>query len=232
MKIKNHKLFYDSGEQVPFTRSPNQSKDFEPKYLCLHYTAGPSLEGAVRTLTNKSRKASAHLALGRDSKVHQLVGFARKSWHAGRSEWKGLTGLNKYSFGIEIVNSGLLKPAPGGKWKTWYGKVLPDDEVEIHLFKGKERGWHAYTEEQIDRIIEIGEVLFDRYNLEDVIDHAAIAPKRKLDVGPAFPLEHVRSVLVGRHNEEADWQEPIYFEQDHLALLDRGDGWFEGHRKK
>jgi len=88
MKIKNHKLV-----GVDYKRSPNQSGTIKPTYLVIHYTAGRSAEAAVRTLTSRKRKASAHLVIGRDGSVTQLVPFNRKAWHAGKSEWKSFLAI-------------------------------------------------------------------------------------------------------------------------------------------
>ena len=42
------------------------------------------------------------------------------------------------------------------------------------------------------------------YDLKDVVGHEDIAPDRKRDTGPAFPLEHVRASVLGRSEDERE----------------------------
>ena len=114
MKIANHRLV--DGDTVTFVDTANQSSGIRPLYLVMHYTAGLGLDGAVAWLSNPAAKASAHLVIGRDGRIVQLVAFNRKAWHAGLSRWGDLEGLNAYSIGIELDTpaacSGAAK-APG-----------------------------------------------------------------------------------------------------------------------
>jgi N-acetylmuramoyl-L-alanine amidase len=199
MRIKNHKLV-----GIPYKRSPNQSGIIKPKYLVIHYTAGRSAERSVATLTNRKRKASAHLVIGRDGSVTQLVPFNKKAWHAGKSEWKGLTGLNAHSIGIELDNPGFLHKDESGGWRTWFGTSVDAKNVIIarHKNGGKLKGWHIYSEAQMDKLEEISELLFEKYGLEDVIGHDDIRPKGKSDPGPAFNMKSFRAQLIGRDTED------------------------------
>jgi N-acetylmuramoyl-L-alanine amidase len=202
MLIKNHKLYLDKNTPVQFNKTPNCGGNYtDLKYLCYHYTSGPSLEGAVNTLCNPARKASAHLILERDGKIAQLVPFNIKSWHAGTSEYKGLVGLNSYSIGIEIVNWGMLTKTEAGKWISWSGKQIPDDQVIVAkpTNGGSPKGWQTYTEKQLEALEDISELLIKTYNLEDIITHEMISPGRKFDTGPAFPFTSFKSRLFGRH---------------------------------
>lgn len=47
-------------------------------------------------------KVSAHAVIRRDGRVVQCVPFNERAWHAGRSCWQGLEGLNDYAIGIEL----------------------------------------------------------------------------------------------------------------------------------
>ena len=47
--------------------------------------------------------------------------------------------------------------------------------------------------------------MVERYKLEDVVGHEDIAPLRKSDPGPAFPMDSFRSRLLGRgQDSDAD----------------------------
>ncbi len=205
MHIKNHRLHTDDGNPVPWRPSPNTGGALSPTYLIMHYTAGSSAESSVAHLTKKSAKASAHLVIARDGSITQLVPFNRVAWHAGKSRWQGLKGMNGHSIGIELDNAGQLTGGPG-HWKAWFGRSYDDADVVVaaHRFETEEKGWHRYTEAQLAAALEVGEALFDKYGLVDVLGHDDIAPQRKTDPGPAFPLDAFQSRLVGRQQDEDD----------------------------
>lgn len=207
MQIKRHLLFFDDGTQVPFQRSPNQSTGLNARYLVMHYTNGASAESSVNWLTNPAAKASAHLVIGRDGSITQLVAFDRKAWHAGTSAWLGLSGLNAYSIGIELDNAGKMSGGPGN-WKASFKRRYPDEDVVVatHRNGGGETGWHDYTEEQMSAARAAAVAIAGHYKLEDVLGHDDIAPGRKVDPGPAFPMESFRSAVLGRRADA----EPIY----------------------
>ena len=154
MKIKGHRLWNDDDTPIRFERTRKMSAGaFDPQYLVIHYTAGSSLDSAVRTLTNPSIQASCHIAIGRDGTIVQMVPFSRIAWHAGRSRWQGLVGMNRYSIGIELDNAGKLT-RQGTTWRSWFGRVYPDDDVivAVHKNETRETGWHAYTEPRWNRL--------------------------------------------------------------------------------
>lgn len=202
MKILRHHLCTDAGERLPLVRSPNTGDRLQPKYLVIHYTAGGSAEASVNWLTNPSARASAHLVIGRDGGVTQLVPFDRVAWHAGVSEWEGLTGLNHHSIGIELDNAGRLE-AKGGQWTAWFGRTYPREEVmeATHRHESAASAWHVYTEAQIEATLEAARVIIEKYGLIDVVGHDDISPGRKVDPGPAFPLGSLRARLLGRADD-------------------------------
>jgi len=205
MKIKNHLL---EGNGVVQKNTPNKGGKIEPKYLIFHYTAGMSAESSINWLCNKKAKASAHLVVGRDGNITQLAPFNVKTWHAGKSHWGGLTGLNSHSIGIELDNAGELFKT-GDKYKAWFKKEYLEGEVirAKHKFKQDFSFWHDYTDIQIERALELAELLVEKYNLKDILGHEDIAPGRKIDPGPAFPLENIRSAVLGRAEEEDELYE-------------------------
>jgi len=137
--------------------------------------------------------------------VIQLVPFDRVAWHAGRSRWRGLEGLNRHSIGIELDNAGLLERAGNG-WQTWFKKAVPGDEIveAAHRNDGVMRGWHAYTEAQVEAAIACAQAIVGHYGLIDVIGHDDIAPGRKTDPGLAFPMTSFRSAVIGRSDDDLE----------------------------
>ncbi len=203
MKAIGHLLADDDGILVPFKRSPNQGGHFEPRFIVMHYTAGRSAESAAAWLCNPKAKASAHFVIGRDGHIIQLVPLNCRAWHAGKSDWNELSGLNEFSYGIELDNPGWLV-RKGGRWTSLALGTQYDDADVIeapHKNGGAVRGWLAYPEAQILAAYGVCEALVDHAPLVDVIGHDDIAPSRKLDPGPAFPMDSFRSWLFGREGK-------------------------------
>ena len=193
------------GPGVSFVETPNKGGDLSPRYLVFHYTAGKSAKSSIDWLTNPESQASAHLVVARNGRVTQLAPFNVKAWHAGISHWDGLSGLNSYSIGIEMDNAGPLKKV-GDKYQAWFGTLYGEDQVIYgkHKLDDQPRWWHAYKEVQILKALELAQLLVRHYGLKDVVGHEDIAPSRKRDPGPAFPLEHIRAKVLGRKEEERE----------------------------
>jgi N-acetylmuramoyl-L-alanine amidase len=207
MKIRDHRLLNDDDSPVSFSQSPNMGGILQHKFLVLHYTAGRSVQESISWLASEKARASAHVVIGRDGSVTQLVPFDRIAWHAGVSSWEGLRGMNNYSLGIELDNAGKLSRC-GSQWRAWFGESYGDADVvqAVHKYETGLCGWHNYTPEQIDAALQVAGLLMAEYGLQDVVGHEDIAPHRKCDPGPAFPMVSFRSRLMGRMEDSA----PIY----------------------
>ncbi len=209
MKINNHRLYADDGTPVRYVETPNKSGTMTPEYLVMHYTAGSSAEGSVSWMCNPAAKAAAHLVIGRDGGITQLAPFNRIAWHAGQSQWAGRSGLNGFSIGIELDNAGKLERA-GSRWISAVSKrAYADDDVLVANHKhdpagAPASGWHEYSEAQLDAADAVGLLLMQKYALKDVLGHEDIAPGRKSDPGPAFPLASFRARLMGRADEAVE----------------------------
>ena len=201
MEIRNNRLFVD-GAPVRFVTTPNQGGLIDLKYLVMHYTAGRNLESSVSWLANPQASASAHLVIGRDGTIVQMVDFNRKAFHAGQSTWRGLVGLNQFSIGIELDNAGVLKQE-GGQWTTAWGQTIPAADVmeARHKHDTLVRGWHTYPTIQLDVAAEAAATLIRHYNLSEVIGHEDCSPRRKTDPGPAFPMDSFRAKVMGRDDD-------------------------------
>lgn len=200
MEVKNNLLF-NNGSQVEYIESPNtngKTQPISPSYLIIHYTADSSIDGAISWFKDPQAEASAHLVIGRDGRIVQMVPFNQKAWHAGESKWKGITRLNKCSIGIELVNAGMLVKKQG-VFVNWAGHVIPSDEViEATHKNGTPAFWHEYTQPQIDAAIAVSKALIPAYSILEILGHDDIAPERKTDPGPAFPMTAFLSRAFGR----------------------------------
>jgi N-acetylmuramoyl-L-alanine amidase len=187
-----------------FKRSPNTTGGtITPKFLVMHFTASHIADHAVDWFMNPSSKVSAHIVLDRDGSITQMVPFNVVGWHVGASYWKGHSGLNSHSIGIEVVNygfgggmrDGLVQPRRKGDFDpAKWGK--PEDWVhaEHPLEPGRPLYWQRFTEEQLAVLDWLTPMLVDHYRLREVVGHeeVAIPQGRKTDPGPAFPLRYFK----------------------------------------
>lgn len=198
LSIRNHRL---AGDKVVFRQTPNVGDGFKPRFVVLHYTAGSSLESSVESLCTRKPQgnASAHIVVGRDGRIVQLAPFNTVTWHAGISQWAGLDGLNQHAIGIEMDNAGLLH-REGERFVSWFGRAFAEKDVVLaaHRFGGGVQPWHAFPQAQIERVLELCQLLVGQYGLQGVLGHEDIARGRKTDPGPAFPLLAVQVRAMGR----------------------------------
>ena len=88
-------------------------------------------------------------------------------------------------------------------------RAYPDDDVLVANHKHDRPGtppigWHEYGEEQLEVAAQVGLLLMEKYALKDVLGHEDIAPGRKSDPGPAFPMASFRARLMGRADDEVE----------------------------
>lgn len=156
------------------------------RFLVIHFTSGASAESSINFWQTPAAKgASAHIVIDRDGKVFQCRPFNRTCGHAGVSEWQGFKDLNSCSIGIELANAGD-NPALAAKWSKF-----PPVKAK-HKNGGPVKSWEVYPASQLGALEEVAKALVTRYKLDDVVGHEDIAPKRKSDPGPGFPMAALR----------------------------------------
>lgn len=194
MQVKRHRL-----EGVPFDASPHHGGTIVPRFIVMHYTAGGSALGSVRAI--KDRGLSAHLFVERDGSVIQTVNFNVLAHHAGPSSWRGFNGLNGHSIGIEIANVGFLDKQVAGGWtREDLRRAYPAEEVMVarHRNGGREMAWELFPEPQLQAVAAITLALRETYpTIQEVVGHDDIAPDRKVDPGPAFPMRRFQTIGGG-----------------------------------
>jgi len=190
--IQDHRLTGDDIEQVRCTKNTLQIKRLEG--IIIHYTAGASAQSSVRHLSDPIVKASAHLVIGRNGHIYQLVPFNIKAWHAGKSSYLGRRNMNDYTIGIELDNYGPLTKE-GGNFITWFKKKVPITQVWTEPGEYHDSYWHDYSLLQLKTAHEICKLLISKYNLKYIAGHSDITP-RKQDPGPAFPLDDFKQLIT------------------------------------
>ena len=128
---------------------------------------------AIKRLCDQSTKVSSHYFIKKNGKVLQLVPDLYEAWHAGKSSWKKVNSLNKYSIGIEIQNS------------------------------GHDYFYENFGAKQIYSLKKLLKKLIKTYsiNTKNILGHSDIAPDRKKDPGEKFPWENLsKNKLAHWHN--------------------------------
>jgi N-acetylmuramoyl-L-alanine amidase len=157
-----------------------------------HFTGGATAKSSIEAM--RERGVSAHVVIDRDGTIIQCVPFNRRASHAGKSRWRDpktgtLYGIaNEYAIGIEIANAG---DDPGAL--SWARKQKGFSSIQArHRNGGLMTEWENYPAAQISAVASLTALLVARYHLDDITGHDCIAPERKNDPGPAFPMQNIR----------------------------------------
>jgi N-acetylmuramoyl-L-alanine amidase len=158
----------------------------------VHFTAGATALSTIDWWKKPSAKStSAHVVIDRDGKIFQCRPFNKTTGHAGVSRWRDpetsvlYKNLNRCSIGVELANAGEDVEL-ARRWSS-----LP-------LVKAKHRNesvvklWEAFPPAQISACAKLLDALTEHYKLDDITGHDCIAPERKVDPGPAFPMKEIR----------------------------------------
>ncbi|MEO5973280.1 MAG: N-acetylmuramoyl-L-alanine amidase [Sphingomicrobium sp.] len=208
--IKDGKLLDDSVlvDQIP---SPYCGSNFatNPKIVVIHFTAGGSARSSAEWFRHPANPgSSAHIVIDRDGSIIQCVSFKKIAWHAGRSRWKALTGMNQHAYGIELANWGNLKSAGSG-WTSSTGVRIDEPVLAAHRNGnpngvGRAIGWEPYPEKQFVAAGAVVRSLVENHGVTEIVGHDDIAPTRKWDPGPAFDLVKFRTLVFGDRRDDGD----------------------------
>ena len=188
--------------------SPNfgaRRDGMRPDCLILHYTGMETAAAAENWLCAPESEVSAHYLVHEDGRVVQMVRESDRAWHAGRASWKGLSDVNSFSIGVEIVNPGPLA------------------------------GFPAFPDRQIEAVAALCRDICARHAIapERVLAHSDVAPGRKIDPGERFPWARLSELGVGHYMAPAPVQggrflalgdrgEPVEAFQSMLSLYGYG----------
>lgn len=169
------------------------------RLLVIHFTSGMSAQSSIDFWKSpEAQGANAHIIIDRDGTIFQCRAFDRTAGHAGKSRWKDPTdglrvGCNDFSIGIELANAGndvsgsVESPMAFGKHPLEAGAISAK-----HKNGGSVELWEKFPTAQLESCFALAKALKEHYNLDDVVGHEDIAPERKNDPGPAFPMQELR----------------------------------------
>tara|TARA_R100000027_G_C2245572_1_gene93147 strand:- start:837 stop:1328 length:492 start_codon:yes stop_codon:yes gene_type:complete len=127
---------------------------------------------------------SVHGFVKPNGTYEKMVSSPGKAFHAGHSEWNGLSGLNSHYLGFELLVPGTHD----------YGSFSKAIETE-----------GTYSEEQMKTSIDICRYWMEKYNIpaENIVrhsdcsgDHVRGKGKGKTDPGSAFDWDRFQKALV------------------------------------
>ena len=147
-----------SSKYSPNFSTPKRSRK-NIRYIIIHYTGMNKELSAINRLCSFKSRVSSHYFIKRNGNIINLVPDLYEAWHAGKSYWKNIKSLNRYSIGIEIQNSGH-----NNRYEKFYLK-------------------------QIISLKKLIKFLMNTYkiNYKNILGHSDIAPYRKKDPGEKFP---------------------------------------------
>ena len=124
---------------------------------------------ALKKLFGIKSNVSCHYFIDEIGHITKIVPEEFSAWHAGKSSWKNLKFVNKFSIGIELVNPG-------------------------HEF-----GYRKFSKKQIYTLKKISKKLISKYNIvsSNIVGHSDIAPLRKKDPGEKFPWKELANSKIG-----------------------------------
>ena len=154
-----------------FSTPKRQKKNI--KYIFIHYTGMKDELSALNKLTDYKSKVSAHYFIKKNGKIINLIPDLYEAWHAGKSNWKNIQSLNRYSIGIEIQNS------------------------------GHENFYEKFSNKQINSVKKLLRFLTKKYrvNCRNILGHSDIAPNRKKDPGEKFPWKELAKVKLAHWHQ-------------------------------
>ena len=154
-----------------FNTPKRQKKNI--KYIIIHYTGMKNELTALNRLTDYKSKVSAHYFIKKNGKIINLVPDLYEAWHAGKSNWKNIQSLNRYSIGVEIQNS------------------------------GHQNLYEKYSNKQMNSVKKLLRFLTKRYrvNCKNILGHSDIAPIRKKDPGEKFPWKELAKIKLAHWHQ-------------------------------
>lgn len=173
-----------------FVSLETPNKNDRVQSIVIHYTQETE-EKTLKLFNSPEANVSAHFVVTEES-IYQLAELNQRAWHAGKSFWRGRSGLNDTSVGIELVY-----------------------EVDCHRLENTGTPTQTmtclypdYPPKLIENLIKVLDKIYQTYpDIQPVnlVAHQDIAPTRKSDPGPKFPWQYVYSKGYGAWYNSDDY---------------------------
>ena len=183
-----------SGLSITDAPSPNfDARALPVTMIVLHYTGMESGQAAIDRLRDPAAKVSAHYLVDEDGTILRLVDEGKRAWHAGRSQWRGVTDVNSASIGVEIVN-------PGHEW-----------------------GYRPFPDAQMSALIPLVADIKDRHAITrgNVVGHSDVAPARKQDPGELFNWHALARLRLALPRPTKNLMDPGWADAGFIMALER-----------
>ncbi|GLT16591.1 anhydro-N-acetylmuramyl-tripeptide amidase [Vibrio zhanjiangensis] len=173
-----------------FVNIDTPNKNDRVQSIVIHYTQ-ENTENTLKLFNDPESNVSAHFVVT-EEKIYQLIDFSQRAWHAGKSAWRGKTGLNDTSIGIELV----------------YEVECIDSLTEDDSAQSVTCLYPDYPPALVDNLIKVFDRIYQIYpSIEpiNVVAHQDIAPTRKNDPGPKFPWQYLNEKGYGAWYNSDDY---------------------------
>ena len=94
-----------------YRQTPNYNRNLHitPKAVVLHHTSG-SYAGSVDWCLKPESQVSYHCIIKRNGERTVLASDTQRTWHAGKSNWKGKPDLNSWALGVAFEGDSYKEP--------------------------------------------------------------------------------------------------------------------------
>jgi N-acetylmuramoyl-L-alanine amidase len=174
--------------------SPNfDDRDQPVSMVVLHYTGMEDAASAIDRLRDPQARVSCHYLVSEDGQVLRMVAEEKRAWHAGRSWWRGRSGVNGASIGIELVNP------------------------------GHDHGYRPFPEPQMAALLPLLAEIVDRYDIAraNIVGHSDVAPARKQDPGELFDWARLAKHRLALPRPTRGLFDPLWTDGGFLLALER-----------
>ncbi len=110
---------------VTKVKTPNVSaKPIRPEAIVLHHSGG-SYAGGVSWIKNPASRVSYHVLVAQDGRRTVFASPTQRTWHAGKSEWRGRKDLNSWSIGASFAGDTNKEPLTDAAMESMVEYLLP-----------------------------------------------------------------------------------------------------------